>query len=137
MKLLFERLALGDTDFDLERAVLNNVQRLVRNRLAVTNEEPPRGHPDTGGAPTDTFDVLSCGIGSVVDLGSGNRHAIERYGAHIQALIRHYEPRLQGLGVELEGPDGRIPLRLVVSGSLQTAQGLQAMRFPVHLREDG
>ncbi|HEY6924055.1 MAG TPA: hypothetical protein VI653_11340 [Steroidobacteraceae bacterium] len=122
MKLLFERLAGSDVDFDIERAVLANVQRLVSNRSAFI---------------TDAFDVLSCGVRSIVDLGSGDRHGIERYGARIQGLIRHYEPRLQTAGVEVVGPDGGGPLHLVVSGSIETAQGPHAMRFPVQLREDG
>lgn len=137
MKLLFERLAVSDTDFDLERAVLSNVRRLVRTRLADFGGDVCADEPEASRASTDTFDVLSCGVRGVVDLGSGDRRAIERYGARIQALIRHYEPRLQTLGVELEGPSGGNPPRLIVSGCIETPEGLQAMRFPVHLREDG
>jgi predicted component of type VI protein secretion system len=137
MKLLFERLAGSDTDFDLERAVLDNVQRLVRTRVAVTGGEVSPGDPEASSPAMDAFDVLNCGVRSTVDLGSGDRRAIERYGARMQALISHYEPRLQTLGVELEGPNRSRPARLIVSGCIETPQGLQAMRFPVHPRKDG
>jgi len=134
MKLLFERLGENNADFDLEGAVLNNIQRLVSSRVAIVGGDYFSDEPEDRSAGPEVFDVLNCGVTSVVELGSGNRKAIERYGARLRALIDHYEPRLRQPGVELEGPIGGAPLRLIVTGAIETPDGLQRMRFPVNLR---
>jgi predicted component of type VI protein secretion system len=137
MKLLFERLGANNADFDLEGAVLNNIQRLVSSRVAITGGDFFADEHEVKSAVPDTFDVLNCGVTSVVELGAGNRRAIERYGARLRALIGHYEPRLRQPGVEFERAVGTVPPRLIVSGAIETPDGLQPLRFPVNLRADG
>jgi len=137
MKLLFERLGQKNADFDLEGAVLNNIQRLVSSRVAIVGSDCVANEPDAGVAAPASFDVLNCGVTPVVELGSGNRKALERYAARLQALIGHYEPRLRQPGIELAGPAGAAPLRLIVTGTMETAAGPQRMRFPVNLRTGG
>jgi predicted component of type VI protein secretion system len=129
MKFLFERLAAETGPSDPVATVFDNMQRLVSTRAM-------GGGYSAFAEPLDSvseirFDVFTCGVPDIVDFGVGDRHGLERYAAHIHALIAHYEPRLRNPHVDIEG------VRLVVSGAIDTAEGLQTMRFPVELREDG
>ena len=125
MKYLFERLVqhapgpAGRSEFDLKRAVRENVQRLVANRVT--------------SAPTGTPDVLSCGLPSVVDLARDSRPALDVYGRYVRQLVEHYEPRLSHVQTDIEAVDGASPYRLVLCGNLVTENGVEELRFPVSL----
>lgn len=135
MKFLFERLAGDAVPVDPVGVVLDNVQRLLSTRLAVDADSGMDERTDAGEAGSP-FDILTCGMPNVVELAAANRPALERYGAHLRALIEHYEPRLREPRVDIDATRQAPPPRLVVSGRIETADGTQSMRFPVELREE-
>jgi predicted component of type VI protein secretion system len=134
MKLLFERLQQDAGSFDTEQAVLDNLRLLVSSRV-MPAQDPGNGDFEASGKDAAAFDVLNCGVGSVVELGGSL--ALERYIARLRALIAHYEPRLRDPCVVLAARLGAEAAGLVVAGGLETAQGLQTLRFPVPSRAGG
>ena len=132
MKLLFERLQAHDGPadaFDIKRAIVVNAQRLASNRVI----EPPDLADDV---QPSAFDVLTCGLPSIVELASADQGALQRFAMHLRALIAYYEPRLREPRVEIEPHAGLTPFCLVVSGMLLADGGMEALRFPVATQKE-
>src|SRR4051794_20736559 len=113
MQFLFERLATtispstGQPEpFDVETAVVMQIQRIVSSRAIATTWD-------------GQIDLLDFGMPHVVELAYRSRSQLERYAKQLVRLIEHYEPRLKQPNVSLEAQSDTLrPFRLVVSGVL-------------------
>ncbi len=130
MKFLFERLTQADAgpntkaDFDVKRAVRHNIQRLLANRVAF----------DADAAPS----ILNCGLPSIVELSRDSQSTLERYAARIRRMLEYYEPRLKNLRVNIETDTTTAsPYRVAITATLETADEIEEMYFPVALRIEG
>lgn len=122
MPFLLERLATPSLSnsqppfFDLAAAVGEQIQRIVSARILETDD--------------GALSLLEFGMPNVVDLSPNSKTELGRYGARLQQLIEHYEPRLLHPNVAVEqGGNALTPYRLVVSGTLMPGGDTHTFHF--------
>lgn len=109
MPYLLERLsepqgATSDAEFDLRRAVCEQIQRVVSTHV----------WPGPSG-----LELMGIGLPQLTGFGYAGKDDLTRYARLIREQVLRHEPRLQGVCVSLRSRSGSTqPYQVLVSGHL-------------------
>lgn len=119
MQLLFEKLVQdGDPGraVPLEAAIRAQVERTLHSHVGVDPDAP--------------IDLVNDGLAPSCQVGGGSE--LEQYARRLGDLVRHYEPRLRDVVVEVDTlGDAGTPARLNLRARLAEHLGDEFVAFPL------